>query len=201
MVDVWVDGVGAVVAVGLVALMAVVVGAPSWWVSLLVTAAVVAVAVIVGARSSSRPGRPLLTVAVSAAVLAAAGGLVGVAVAAWSDARSVDAARTEVARIGATTVCSVLDRGSPERQSAALAASTGVLADRLRSGATVLGSGAGEATCAPVATAVADASADAVEVLALVDVTTDGGRGTRAVSADLHRVDGRWAVASLQVVR
>lgn len=198
--DLWIGGAGVAVAVGLVALMAVAVGTPGWWVSLVVTSVVAAVALVVVVRVA-RPSEALVSVGVSALVHAAAGGLVGVAAHERADARSVDATRAEVAQVGAPTVCRVIERGTAGRQTAALAASTGDLADRLRSGAVVLGASAGRADCRPLETGVTTASPGAAEVVALVEVTADGTSTTRAVTADLRRVDGRWAVAALQVVR
>ncbi len=196
----WSGGVGILVAVVLVGLLAVVVGTPAWWVSLLVTS-IVAAAVAIWSIRVVRPSDTLVAAAVFVLVVAAAGGLLGVSIHAWSDARSVKAARADVAGIGAQTVCRVIDRGTPARAAAAATAATGDLAERLRSGAAVLGTSDGNAVCRPVQTAVSDASRDSVGVVAVIEVTVDGTTSTRAVTADLRRVDGRWAVATLQVVR
>ena len=196
----WSGGAGVVVAVALVCLLAVVVGTPAWWVSLMATSIVVAVVAIWSIRVM-RPSDGVVAAVVSLVVVAAAGGLLGVAIREWSDARSVTAARADVARVGGQTVCRVIDRGTPERQAAALDAATGDLAERLRSGTQVLDASDGDAVCRPVQTAVASASTDSVGVVAVVEVTADGTTSTRAVTADLRRVDGRWAVATLQVVR
>ncbi|MBE7161353.1 MAG: hypothetical protein INR72_08905 [Williamsia herbipolensis] len=199
-VQMWVGGAGLTVAVGLVALMAMVVGTPGWWLSLLLTSVVAAVALTVAVRVVRAP-EAVVAVGAGVVVLAAAGGLVGVAAHERSDARSVDTTRAQVGQVGAATVCRVLERGSPERQAAALAAATGDLADRLRSGAAVLGGSEGRADCRPLQTGVTTASPAAAGVVALVEVTTDGASVTRAVTAELRRVDGRWAVATLQVIR
>ena len=196
----WSGVVGILVAIALVGLLAVVVGTPAWWVSLLVTSIIVAVVAIFSIRVM-RPSDGVVAVAVGLVVVAAAGGLLGAAIHAWSDARSVTAARADVARVGGQVVCRVIDRGTPERQAAALDAATGELAERLRSGTTVLGGSDGDAVCRPIQTAVASASTDSVGVVALVEVTVDGTTSTRAVTADLRHVDERWAVATLQVVR
>ncbi|MEH3156168.1 MAG: hypothetical protein PGN29_12765 [Gordonia paraffinivorans] len=196
----WVRGVGVIVGVALVAAMAIVVGTPGWLVSLLVTSAIVAV-VDIGTTRWWQVSETWAAVVVAVLIVAAAGGLVGVTVHERSDARAVAAARAEVVRMGAQTVCRVIERGTPARQAAALAAATGDLADRLRSGATVLGGSGDQAACRPVETGVTSASRGAAEVVALVEVTADGATGERAVTAGLRRVDGRWAVATLQVVR
>jgi energy-coupling factor transporter transmembrane protein EcfT len=196
----WVGGAGLTVAVGLVALMAMVVGTPGWWLSLLLTSAVAAVAVVGMLRARTLP-ESSGAVVVAVLVAAAAGGLAGVAVHERSDARSVIAAREEVARVGAPTVCRVIERGTPARQAAALAAATGDLAARLRSGAAVLGASDGQAACRPLQTGVTAVSPGAAEVVALVEVSADGATGQRVVTAGLRRVDGRWAVAAMQVVR
>ncbi|WP_299571661.1 hypothetical protein [uncultured Williamsia sp.] len=197
---VWSGGVGILVAVALVALLAVVVGTPAWWVSLLVTSTVAA-AVAIWVIRVVRPSDGVVAAAVCLVVVAAAGGLLGAAIHARSDARSVAAAQSDVGRVGGPTICRVIDRGTPARAAAAAAAATGDLADRLRSGTTVLGAVGGDAVCRPIQTAVADATADSVGVVALIEVTVDGATSTRAVTADLRRVAGRWAVATLQVVR
>ncbi|MGZ8176797.1 hypothetical protein ACXVUM_02610 [Williamsia sp. SKLECPSW1] len=203
LVAVWTSGMGAVVAVALVGLSAVVVGTPAWWVSLFATAIAGAVVAIVGARVlRTDAARTALAAAVCVAVVAAAGGFVGVAAHEWSQARAVSDARSRVATIGAPTVCRVVERGTPARDAEAIRSATGDLAERLRSGAAVVGSDAtGSATCRPVETAVGAASADAVEVVALIDVTSGGTTTGQVVSAGLRRVDGHWAVASLQVLR
>lgn len=196
----WSGGAGVVVAVVLVGLLAIVVGTPAWWVSLLVTS-IVAAAVAIWLIRAMRPSDTVVAAVTCLVVLAAAGGLVGAAIHARSDARSVTAARTDVGRVGGQTICRVIDRGTPARQAAALDAVTGDLAERLRSGATVLGATDGEAVCRPLETAVASASSDSVGVVAVIEVTADGTTSTRVVTADLSRVDGGWAVATLQVVR
>jgi hypothetical protein len=201
LVRLWVGGAGLVIAVVLVALMALVVGTPAWWVSLIVTVTVAAVVSIWVIRVLRLPDTAV-AVAVCVVVLGAAGGLVGVSLHDRSDARSAAASRTEVGRVGAQMVCRVIERGTPARQAAALASATGDLADRLRSGAAVLGvGGVGEARCRPVDTGVTAASTGDADVVTLVEVTADGATTTRAVTAGLRRVDGRWLVASLQVVR
>ncbi len=159
----WSGGAGVVVAVALVCLLAVVVGTPAWWVSLMATSIVVAVVAIWSIRVM-RPSDGVVATVVSLVVVAAAGGLLGVAIREWSDARSVTAARADVARVGGQTVCRVIDRGTPERQAAALDAATGDLAERLRSGTQVLDASDGDAVCRPVQTAVAAASTDSVGV-------------------------------------
>ncbi|GAA2065446.1 hypothetical protein [Williamsia deligens] len=217
-VTLWVDVLGVTVSAVLVAAMAGVVGTPAWWVSLTVTTVVIAVATVIVARAAW-PGTAdrrrgagtaaldgdrvavILALVVCAGLLAAGVGFVAVAADARADARARVDARTEVAQTGAAMVCRVIERGTPARQAAAEASATGDLADRLRTGATVLGTDVSSATCRPVQTALTSSSTDAAEVLVLVDVTADGDTVGQAVAAGLRRVDGRWRVASLQVLR
>ena len=142
LVAVWTSGMGAVVAVALVGLSAVVVGTPAWWVSLFATAIAGAVVAIVGARVlRTDAARTALAAAVCVAVVAAAGGFVGVAAHDWSQARAVSDARSRVATIGAPGTwpkpmatlisgCAAVVHSMPPVAAAGLEANAAVIAAR-----------------------------------------------------------------------
>ncbi|MCX6467967.1 MAG: hypothetical protein NTW76_01435 [Corynebacteriales bacterium] len=200
---------GAVIAAGAAAVwLGALVGWAPWWVSSVVTVVVVA-SVVVGIGSVSRRRRNLLatTTLVLAVTLAA---VVAVSATHLVDRRAVDRAADTASRDAGPLVCRVVDRGTDAARAAALDAATADLADRLRSGAGALDgpqpSGADvTAGCVPVETGVTAVSGEGADVVVAVNVTERQGTDTstvgRVLAAHLRRVDDRWRVATLEVLR
>ncbi|MGU3293481.1 hypothetical protein [Williamsia sp. M5A3_1d] len=200
---------GVVIAAGAVAVwLGALVGWASWWVSSVVT--VVVVVALVGSRGPRSRRRRNVLAATTLVLVVTLGAVIGVSATQLIDRRAIDHTADIVARDAGPLVCRIVDRGTAAARAAALEAATADLADRLRSGAGALEgsqtSGADVAAgCVPVETGVTTVSAGAAEVVVAVNVTerqgSDSATVGRVLTARLRRVDDRWRVATLEVLR
>ncbi|KQR96104.1 hypothetical protein ASG12_17945 [Williamsia sp. Leaf354] len=204
---------GAVIGAGAAAVwLGALVGWALWWVSSVVTVVVVLllVAVVVGGVGPVSRRRRNLLAATTLVLAMTLGAVVAVSATHLVDRRSVDHAAATAARDAGPLVCRVVDRGTAAARATAIDAATADLADRLRSGAGALdgpqSSGADvTAGCVPVEAGVAAVSGEGADVVVAVNVTERQGADTatvgRVLAAHLRRVDDRWRVATLEVLR
>ncbi|MGJ0117741.1 hypothetical protein ACQ7HM_00915 [Williamsia sp. MIQD14] len=202
-----VPGVGIAAGAAAVWLGALVGWAP-WWVSSVVT--VIVVGVLVGVSAPAARRRRNVLAATTLALVVTLGAVVAVSATHLIDRRAVDHAADAVAREAGPLVCRIVDRGTAADRTSALDAATDELADRLRSGAGALEEAQAPAAdvtagCVPVETGVGGVSADGADVVVAVNVTERQGADTatlgRVLAAHLRRVDDRWRVSSVEVLR